>query len=106
MSSRTKLLPIHDRPASHGQQRDPDQQRPQAELEAAAFAFRRIGFRRLGLHGRIIPGRETPGQGSPSSSRRRAILTHSLRHTAGWQSGRLDIAGMDCQLVSNVGEYV
>jgi hypothetical protein len=36
----------------HGQQRDADQQRPQAELIPAEFALRR-----LGLHGRIIPGR-------------------------------------------------
>jgi hypothetical protein len=43
--------------ARHAQQRDPDQQRPLAELKPAAFAFRRIGFRWLGFHRRIIPDR-------------------------------------------------
>ena len=45
------------------EQGDNHAQRPQAELEAAAFAFRRLGFGRLSLHGRIIPDRGQPEQG-------------------------------------------
>jgi hypothetical protein len=44
--------------------RDGHEQRPQAELKAAAFPFRRVGFGRLGLHGRIIHGRGKPEQGN------------------------------------------
>jgi hypothetical protein len=47
----------------HGQQRDHDHQRPQAELKPAAIRFRRVGFGRLGLHGRITRDRGQPEQG-------------------------------------------
>jgi hypothetical protein len=39
-----------------------DQQRAQAELKPAAFAFRRVGFGQFGSHGRIIPDRRQPEQ--------------------------------------------
>ena len=48
--------------ADHGQARDAYQQRAQAELIPAAFAFWWLGYGRLGLHGRIIPDRGQPEQ--------------------------------------------
>ena len=41
---------------------DGQQQRPQAELEPAAFTFRRLGFGRLGFHRPIIRRRGQRGQ--------------------------------------------
>ena len=45
------------------QDRHDHEQRAQAELKPAAFAFRRIGFGQLAWHGRIIPDRGQPEQG-------------------------------------------
>ncbi len=63
-----------------------DEQRPQAELKPAAFAFRRVGFGRL-THRRIVPYRGLPEQEilARSAPRRPA----SSRVVAGFSVGSL-----------------
>jgi hypothetical protein len=70
------------------------QERAQAELKPAAFAFRRIGFGWLGLHGRIITGRLLREQGILAVTRRCALANQATASGAIAPSpGRTTLSG-------------
>jgi hypothetical protein len=96
----------------HGQQRDAEQQRPQAELKPAATAHRRISFGRLGWHARIILGRGQSGQGiqaahfgaaksNASLTDRRPLQPGSNRHPCPFRAApRTESGAVASQLLS------